>query len=101
MKFQLEGPTKNHDLKAASLMKQVLLRLDLGIAGMGIKTHDTTTVSAIQNVHMHQLLTRFNIISDFESSIKLSDSFFFFLSFSKTNHFLLRYFNNSIIVFQH
>lgn len=78
MKFQLEGPTKNHDLKAASLMKQVLLRLDLGIAGMGIKTHDTTTVSAIQNVHMHQLLTRFNIISDFESSIKLSDSFFFF-----------------------
>ena len=59
-------------------MKHVLLRLDLGIAGMGIKTHDTTTVSAIQNVHMHQLLTRFNIISDFESSIKLSDSFFFF-----------------------
>ena len=73
-------------------MKHVLLRLDLGIAGMGIKTHDTTTVSAIQNVHMHQLLTRFNIISDFESSIKLSDCFIFccfFLSFSKTNHFLL------------
>ena len=87
MKFQLEGPTKNHDLKAASLMKQVLLRLDLGIAGMGIKTHDTTTVSAIQNVHMHQLLTRFNIISDFESSIKLSDSFFFFFFFIFPNFF--------------
>ena len=82
-------------------MKHVLLRLDLGIAGMGIKTLDTATVSALQNIHMHKLLTRFNIISDFESSIKLSDSFFFFLSFSKTNHFLLRYFNNSIIVFQH
>ena len=59
-------------------MKHVLLRLDLGIAGMGIKTLDTATVSALQNIHMHKLLTRFNIISDFESSIKLSDSFFFF-----------------------